>query len=207
MADQKISELTAATSAASADLLNIVQGGTNKKLTVADFLANLNSPITVNSAGSTSNDFKVKGSGAGDTNALFVDVSANSVGIGTATPSQKLDVAGNLAVSAGWFGYTATPESVTGSGGSLTVNLTNAVTLLDSTNGNMTGVALANGTEGQIKTVIHSAGAGTISFIPNNRGGFASVTMDQIGASVTLIYLGAKWWIISSNRVTINGTS
>jgi hypothetical protein len=29
MADQKISELTAATSAASADLFNIVQGGSN----------------------------------------------------------------------------------------------------------------------------------------------------------------------------------
>ena len=207
MADQKISELTAATSAASADLFNIVQGGTNKKLTVADFLANLNSPITVNSAGSSSNDFKVKGSGAGDTNALFVDVSANSVGIGTATPSQKLDVAGNAVISVGWLGFTATPESVTGSGGSLTANLTNAITLLDSTNGNMTGVALANGTEGQIKTIIHSAGSGTISLIPNNRGGYASITMDTIGASVTLVYLSAKWWVVDAVRVTINGSS
>jgi hypothetical protein len=207
MADQKISELTAATSAASADLFNIVQGGTNKKLTVADFLANLNSPITINSAGSSSNDFKVKGSGAGDTNALFVDVSANSVGVGTATPSQKLDVAGNAVISAGWLGFTATPESVTGSGGSLTANLTNAITLLDSTNGNMTGVALANGTEGQVKTIIHSAGSGSISVIPNNRGGYASITMDTIGASVTLIYLGAKWWIVDAVRVTINGAS
>jgi len=44
MADQKISELTAATSAASADLIPIVQGGSNKKLTVANLFANLNSP-------------------------------------------------------------------------------------------------------------------------------------------------------------------
>ena len=38
MADQKISELTAATSGASADLLHIVQGGANKKLTVQNLL-------------------------------------------------------------------------------------------------------------------------------------------------------------------------
>lgn len=41
MADQKISELTAASSGASADLFHIVQGGTNKKLTVQNFLENI----------------------------------------------------------------------------------------------------------------------------------------------------------------------
>jgi len=41
MADQKISELTSAATAASADLLHIVQGGSNKKLTIANFLANV----------------------------------------------------------------------------------------------------------------------------------------------------------------------
>ena len=41
MADQKISELTAASSGASADLLHIVQGGSNKKLTVQNLLENI----------------------------------------------------------------------------------------------------------------------------------------------------------------------
>ena len=41
MADQKISELTAATTGASADLLHVVQGGTNKKLTVQNLLENI----------------------------------------------------------------------------------------------------------------------------------------------------------------------
>ena len=41
MADQKISELTAASTGASADLLHIVQGGTNKKLTVQNLLENV----------------------------------------------------------------------------------------------------------------------------------------------------------------------
>lgn len=45
MADQKISELGAATSGASADLLHIVQGGTNKKLTVANLFAGIDTNV------------------------------------------------------------------------------------------------------------------------------------------------------------------
>lgn len=45
MADQKISELSAATSGASADLLHIVQGGTNKKLTVSNLVQNIDTNI------------------------------------------------------------------------------------------------------------------------------------------------------------------
>lgn len=110
MADQKISELTAATSAASADLFNIVQGGTNKKLTVENFLQNLNTPIIVNSAGSTANDFSVKASGGSDVTSFFVDVSANAVGINTATiaANAKLDVNGNLMITGGYLSIQST---------------------------------------------------------------------------------------------------
>jgi len=45
MADQKISELTAATSGASADLLHVVQGGANKKLTVSNLFAGIDTNI------------------------------------------------------------------------------------------------------------------------------------------------------------------
>jgi hypothetical protein len=86
MADQKISELTSASSAASADLLHIVQGGSNKKLTIANFLANLNSPVVFNQ-GQNDVDTRI----AGDTDAYLVMVKASSdrVGIGAQTPSEK----------------------------------------------------------------------------------------------------------------------
>lgn len=45
MADKKISELQAATSAASADLLHIIQGGTNKKLTVANLFGDIDTNV------------------------------------------------------------------------------------------------------------------------------------------------------------------
>ena len=99
MADQKISELTAATSAASAYLLNIVQGGSNKKLTIANFLANLNSPVVINENGADQ-DTRIEGDN--DANLIYTDAGNDKVGIGSSTPSEKLDVAGNLAISDGF---------------------------------------------------------------------------------------------------------
>lgn len=47
MADQKISQLVAATAAAAADLLSIVQGGTNKKLTFANLFNNIDGDVAL----------------------------------------------------------------------------------------------------------------------------------------------------------------
>jgi hypothetical protein len=211
MADQKISELTAATSAASADLFNIVQGGTNKKLTVENFLQNLNTPIVVNSAGSTANDFSVKASGGSDVSSFFVDVSANAVGINTATiaANAKLDVNGNLMITGGYLSLQST-ETLNGSGSGLTLATDKAVSLLDTTNGSMTNIALANGTDGQIKHVVLAVKASTYTatLAPTTRGGYTSVTFTNVGDCATLMFKSGKWFVISTNgRSTINGTA
>jgi hypothetical protein len=214
MADQKISELTAATSAASADLFNIVQGGTNKKLTVENFLQNLNTPIVVNSAGSTANDFSVKASGGSDVTSFFVDVSANAVGINTPTiaANAKLDVNGNVMITGGYLSLQST-ETLNGAGSGLTLATDTAVSLLDVTNGSMTNIALANGTDGQIKTVIlavkpSSASAYTAILAPTTRGGYTSVTFTNLGDAATLMFKSGKWFVVSTNgRTTINGTA
>lgn len=211
MADQKISELTAATSAASADLFNIVQGGTNKKLTVENFLQNLNTPIVVNSAGSTANDFTVKASGGSDVSSFFVDVSANAVGINTATiaANAKLDVNGNLMITGGYLSMQST-ETLNGSGSGLTLATDKAVSLLDTTNGSMTNIALANGTDGQIKHVVLAVKASTYTatLAPTTRGGYSSVTFTNVGDCASLMFKSGKWFVISTNgRATINGTS
>ena len=44
MADAKLSELTAATTAASSDSMYLVQSNTSKKITVEDFFANVDTP-------------------------------------------------------------------------------------------------------------------------------------------------------------------
>jgi hypothetical protein len=48
MADSKLSELTAATSAAGADTLYLVQGSTSKKLTVANLFADVSTSVVFN---------------------------------------------------------------------------------------------------------------------------------------------------------------
>ena len=49
MADQKLSELTAATSAEGADNLYLVKGGASQKITVASLFADVDTPVKLGS--------------------------------------------------------------------------------------------------------------------------------------------------------------
>jgi hypothetical protein len=199
MADQKISELTAATSAASADLLTIVQGGTNKKLTVENFLGNLNSPVIFNQVQNPANDVQFRGDT--DVNTLFVDASTNRTGFGTNTPSEKADVSGNLAISGGFLRHNQTPEVITGSGSNIAVDLTKAISVV-SVDGT-SSLAIAAGVEGQIKHIVLTT-AQTVTITPTQRNGYASIAINAAGESVTLIYLASAWHVLGGNGYTLN---
>jgi len=196
MADQKISDLTAATSAAGADLFTLVQGGSNKKITITNFLANLNSAVIVNSNGA---DQDTRISGDNDNNLLFTDASADKVGIGTSTPAEKLDVAGNLAISNGFLSFSQTPQSATGNAAaSLSTSITN-FTLSSGSD----SLSLATGTTGQVKIINVIAGAGSVSINIATRVGFTTVNSSTVGASITLLALASGWIILSSRGMTI----
>lgn len=197
MADQKISELTAATSAASADLLNIVQGGSNKKLTVANFLANLNSPVVINANGA---DQDTRIAGDNDANLLYTDAGNDKVGVGTSTPAEKLDVAGNLAISNGFLRLSSTPQSLSGSG-SLVVNTTAAVTYITTT-GSAT-LSFGDGVQGQEKTLTMITDGGDAVLTPSSTSGFTTVTFNDVGDTARLIFLNNKWCVLSSYGATI----
>jgi len=196
MADQKISDLTAATSAAGADLFTLVQGGSNKKITITNFLANLNSAVIVNSNGA---DQDTRISGDNDNNLLFTDASADKVGIGTSTPSEKLDVAGNLAISNGFLSFSQTPQAATGNAAaSISTSITN-FTLSSGSD----SLSLATGTTGQVKIINVIAGAGSVSINVATRVGFTTVNSSTVGASITLLALTSGWIILSSRGMTI----
>jgi hypothetical protein len=197
MADQKISELTSASSAASADLFHIVQGGSNKKLTTANFLANINSPVVLNAA---SGDVDTRISGDTDPYLIMCDASADKVGVGVQAPSEKLDVGGNLAVSGGFLRLSQAPQSLAGSG-ALIANVISTITNITTT-GNAT-ISLADGVQGQLKTLAMITDGGDAVLTPLNRNGFASITFNDVGDTVTLIFNNSKWNIFSYYGVSI----
>jgi hypothetical protein len=197
MADQKISELSAATSAASADLLNIVQGGSNKKLTVANFLANLNSPVVINENGADQ-DTRIEGDN--DANLIYTDAGNDKVGIGIATPAEKLDVAGNLAISNGFLRLSATAQSLSGSG-SLVVNTSAAITHITTTGS--AALSFADGVAGQEKTLVMITDGGDAVLAPASKSGFTTITFNDVGDTVRLLFTNSKWHIIGSYGVTI----
>ena len=182
---------------ASADLFHIVQGGSNKKLTVANFLANLNSPVVLNAA---SADVDTRISGDTDPYLIMADASADKVGIGVQTPGEKLDVGGNLAISGGFLRLNMAPQSLAGSG-ALIVNVTSAVTNITTT-GNAT-LTLADGVQGQIKTITMSTDGGDAVLTPLNRSGYATITFNDVGDTVTLMFNNSKWNIIAYYGVAI----
>lgn len=198
MADQKISELTSATTAAGADLLHIVQGGSNKKVTVANFFANIKTPVVINEDGGDQ-DTRIEGDT--DVNLIFVDASADSVGIGTGTPTEKLDVNGNVAVSGGFLRMSQTPTTVTT--GSLTVS--KAINYLNTSaaGGAATNLSLADGEQGQIMHVVMIDEDGDAVLIPLSKNGYGSITFTAVGQSATLLYANSKWNILAVYGATV----
>jgi hypothetical protein len=205
MADQKISELTAASATVGADLLTIVQGGTNKKITVSNFLGNLNSPITVNSLNA---DQDTKICGMEDDNLVFVDASVDRVGFGTTTPVEKVEINGNLAIK-GFLRMNQLPQVITASGIiTQIVSTTTATTLVDN-QGGTTQLTLgapdapAVGQprpQGQLKTIIIKAkvGAPPIELlVAQTAPNYSKIVFTGAGQSATLQFIDDKWYIIS----------
>ncbi len=78
------------------------------------------------------------------------------------------------------------------------ISLEAPVTRLTST-GAGTAYTLADGSEGQIKTLIHVTDGGTAVITPANFGGAtsATITLTNAGDSITLLFSGGNWWGIA----------
>jgi hypothetical protein len=105
-----------------------------------------------------------------------------------------------------WLGLAQTAQSITADGSTATaVNVTTAVTLVNATSATHSA-ALADGVDGQIKTIINSSTSGTnaVTITPTNAGGFTTITLDKEGESATLLFKNSKWYVIGEgNGATI----
>ena len=118
---------------------------------------------------------------------------------GTATVSSTLGVTGLTTVTGGLAGGV---QALSGPGA---VNLTTLTTAFTST-GTGDALTLANGTAGQIKTIVYvaeAAGGDTGVLTPTSRISYASITLNAVGDSITLQYLSAGWAVLAVNGATI----
>lgn len=104
-------------------------------------------------------------------------------------------VTGALAVANGGTGASATVQSLSGPGA---VNITSLATAFTSTAaGN--ALTLADGAQGQLKTVIYvaeAAGGDTGVLTPTNLGSATTITFNAVGDSATLQFAGTDWWVV-----------
>jgi hypothetical protein len=104
-------------------------------------------------------------------------------------------VTGALPVANGGTGASGTVQALSGAGA---VNITSLATAFTSTaTGN--ALTLADGAQGQIKTIIYvaeAAGGDTGVLTPTNLGSATTITFNAVGDSVTLQFAGTDWWVI-----------
>jgi len=104
-------------------------------------------------------------------------------------------VTGALPVANGGTGASATVQALSGPGA---VNITSLTTAFTSTAaGN--ALTLADGAQGQLKTIIYvaeAAGGDTGVLTPANLGSATTITFNAVGDSVTLQFAGTDWWVV-----------
>ena len=100
-----------------------------------------------------------------------------------------------------WLGLVQTSQSITGDGSTSTaIEVTNAVTEVDATSATAP-CTLADGSNGQIKTIINVSTGGTnaITITPSNLRGYTTVTLNAPGETVSLMFKNSNWNIIAGN--------
>ena len=100
-----------------------------------------------------------------------------------------------------WLGLKATSQSITGDGSTSTaINVTTPITEVNATSA-AAPCSLADGANGQIKTIINVSTSGTnnVTITPTNLRGYTTVTLNAPGETVTLIFKNSNWNIIGGH--------
>ena len=87
-------------------------------------------------------------------------------------------------------------DTLTGAGA---IPATSAVTLYTS-NGASQALTLADGTHGQLKTIVHAVDGGSGILTPSTKTGYTNITFTAAGDSATLMFLTTRGWIVTGTR-------
>ena len=141
-------------------------------------------------------------------------VSITSDGTGGTVSIDVIDTGAdsNLAINAKWSGTVAFGSAVSFSAGITggvvggvqtlaaagAVNLTTAITRIDSAGA--IALTLADGTNGQIKYIVMGTDGGDATLTPTTKTGFSTITFNDAGDWVTLVFITTKGWIVVGNN-------
>ena len=100
-----------------------------------------------------------------------------------------------------FLGLKQTSQSITADGSTNTaVNVTTAITEINATSATH-AAAMADGSDGQIKTIINVSTGGTNNIVitPANLRGYTTITLNAPGETVTCLFKNSNWNVIGGN--------
>ena len=100
-----------------------------------------------------------------------------------------------------FLGLKQTSQSITADGSTNTaVNVTTAITEINATSATH-AAAMADGSDGQIKTIINVSTGGTNNIVitPANLIGYTTITLNAPGETVTCLFKNSNWNVIAGN--------
>lgn len=123
---------------------------------------------------------------------------------GNATVGGTLGVTGLATLTAGIDGKVifAGTETIAAGGTTTALSLSKTTHLIDADAGGDT-FTIADGTNGQVMTIAMLSSTGTATITPANFASGTSITFNAAGDSVTLQFLGTKWYVIGGNSYAI----
>ena len=173
----------------------------NSKVTATDITANSLTTNVISSNGSNA-DININASGTGDVvlSALRVNgTTLDSADSTKITIAEAVDVTGTLFSRGNVFGV----QTLTGSGSTEVVNLTDTVTLLVTTGSNQ-AFSLADGVEGQLKIISMKTDGGDGIVTPANFVNGTTITFNDVEDTVVLLYQSTGWVALARQNAALH---
>ena len=104
-----------------------------------------------------------------------------------------------------YLGLKQTSQTITADGSTNTaVNVTTAITEINATSATH-AAAMADGSDGQIKTIINVSTGGTNNIVitPANLRGYTTITLNAPGETVSCLFKNSNWNVIAGNGYTL----
>lgn len=111
---------------------------------------------------------------------------------GVVTMASTLAVTGAITATGGLIGGVQTLAAAGA------VNLTTLITRIDSAGA--IALTLADGTNGQVKHIVMGTDGGDATLTPTTKTGYSTITFNDAGDGVTLVFITTKGWIVAGNN-------